>query len=684
MNDRKTMRKTDMYNPGKWKAAASCLFAVYMLIMTAACGNPLAEKPAGRDAGEFMTVHIRKAESAERTAVPGTLPDTGWFRVYICAENDAGTVYAQTETEADNETASVALSLSRLPASGNMVVRAEGFDSDDEPTRVLLYEGEGTAFTVASVPASVHITLVPVEGAGTIELEVHFPQFSGGDIIESVKVNIFTEYSNIAAGTPYATEVFEGTSIETHGGSRCITFELPDVPAGQRYLTLAFVRADGKTVYYTEKSVIVQNENTTNRWLVDGKPEEYLSLEEADFISSNTRLAGISLVPAGETGSVITDFDSDTETYLIIGSGTTDKHFGLSLTLMTEGQSFVASLNGHLIQYFNSVSPYEIYTLDTDDSPLLEKNKSNSLVITVTAPDGVTRKTYTITYLLPDTGSSVQTVYYVSEDGTETGTGDAPDTALNSVQLALNTIRNTNYNNQWPGYGTDNVSPAVILVSGKIEYTSISGINGAVGVNGMVDITGTNANDLYATYPPIILMGAGTGDNAGILDAEGGSGSERRVLYMENADVTLADNLTLTGGYGGTLNNTKYGGGVHVNGGTFTMSGGTISDNLTGDSGGGVYVTGSGSFIMSGGNIVSNTAISGGAVYITTASEFEFSGGIITRNTATSGAVYIYTGQVISLCRSGRLPQALLIMKPRTAAACISAAEAIRTAGLSP
>ena len=39
---------------------------------------------------------------------------------------------------------------------------------------------------------------------------------------------------------------------------------------------------------------------------------------------------------------------------------------------------------------------------------------------------------------------------------------------------------------------------------------------------------------------------------------------------------------------------------MYVNGGDFTMAGGTISDN-TADCGGGVCVTGSGSFNMEGG-----------------------------------------------------------------------------------
>jgi fibronectin type 3 domain-containing protein len=73
-----------------------------------------------------------------------------------------------------------------------------------------------------------------------------------------------------------------------------------------------------------------------------------------------------------------------------------------------------------------------------------------------------------------------------------------------------------------------------------------------------------------------------------------------------------------------------YGGGVYVSGGTFTMNGGAISGNTTSGHGGGVYVDSSGTFIMSGGEISGNTAAySGVSVWGT----FTMNGGTISDNT---------------------------------------------------
>jgi len=93
-----------------------------------------------------------------------------------------------------------------------------------------------------------------------------------------------------------------------------------------------------------------------------------------------------------------------------------------------------------------------------------------------------------------------------------------------------------------------------------------------------------------------------------------------------------------------------YGGGVYVSGGTFIMSGGEISGNISGNNnfdgissyGGGVYVDG-GTFTMSGGKISGNTSSSsyshsyGGGVYVVSGT-FTMSGGEISGNTSSSSS----------------------------------------------
>ncbi len=115
------------------------------------------------------------------------------------------------------------------------------------------------------------------------------------------------------------------------------------------------------------------------------------------------------------------------------------------------------------------------------------------------------------------------------------------------------------------------------------------------------------------------------------------------------------------------------GGGVYVGGGTFTMNGGYISDNsqgvfvsdsdftlnggsITGNEGRGILVY-DGNVRISGGTISNNNGGNGGGVYFSSSNEaksFEMSGGVIRDNTASDfyntakgGGVYIKEGTFI-------------------------------------
>ena len=81
---------------------------------------------------------------------------------------------------------------------------------------------------------------------------------------------------------------------------------------------------------------------------------------------------------------------------------------------------------------------------------------------------------------------------------------------------------------------------------------------------------------------------------------------------------------------------TGHGGGVHVDDGTFSISGSVIiTNNEAEKDGGGVYVHSAGTFVMSGGEISDNTAATnGGGVCANTTGVFEMSNGKITENEA--------------------------------------------------
>ena len=91
----------------------------------------------------------------------------------------------------------------------------------------------------------------------------------------------------------------------------------------------------------------------------------------------------------------------------------------------------------------------------------------------------------------------------------------------------------------------------------------------------------------------------------------------------------------------GNTSSYQYGGGVHINGGTLTISGGEISGNTSSYYyGGGVYVV-SGTLTMAGGEISGNTGI--GGVYIASDGTFTMAGGEISGNTGT-GVYFVSDG----------------------------------------
>jgi uncharacterized repeat protein (TIGR02543 family) len=154
-----------------------------------------------------------------------------------------------------------------------------------------------------------------------------------------------------------------------------------------------------------------------------------------------------------------------------------------------------------------------------------------------------------------------------------------------------------------------------------------------------------------------------------------GRSSNTRPLVTVNSGGTL--NMYTGAKISGNTTSISYqyygGGGVSINGGAFTMSGGEISDNIASSSsaypsyGGGVYIN-NGTFTMSGGKISGNTASSsyssssyGGGVCIN-GGTFTMSGGEISGNTASSsyysyysygGGVCIYSGSFIKSSSGG-------------------------------
>jgi hypothetical protein len=164
---------------------------------------------------------------------------------------------------------------------------------------------------------------------------------------------------------------------------------------------------------------------------------------------------------------------------------------------------------------------------------------------------------------------------------------------------------------------------------------------------------GKNGGGVYNGGTFKMIEGEISGNTAGSC---GGGVSNGYYSSFTMSGGTISDNTANVGGgvhldifsentiMGGEISgNTafKQGGGVFNSGARlFVMSGGTVSGNSA-EEGGGVYHGGD-VFTMSGGKITSNTAAFGGGVYVYNNYAFNRKGGVISDNTATNKCNDVY------------------------------------------
>lgn len=181
----------------------------------------------------------------------------------------------------------------------------------------------------------------------------------------------------------------------------------------------------------------------------------------------------------------------------------------------------------------------------------------------------------------------------------------------------------------------------------KVRLTENIVMTGAVTVNNgnrlTIDLNGHTLTAAANSQAFRIQGGALTIEDSigtGVIQGSGTVTGNGGAIWMSSSDSNNA--LTLTGGTIRGFTATD-GGGVYVDGGSFEMSGGTISACNATNAGGGVYVS-SGSFKMSGGSIEDCTAHEGAGVKVYASNgktaSFSMTGGEI-QNCNTDG-VSIY------------------------------------------
>jgi uncharacterized repeat protein (TIGR02543 family) len=230
-----------------------------------------------------------------------------------------------------------------------------------------------------------------------------------------------------------------------------------------------------------------------------------------------------------------------------------------------------------------------------------------------------------------------------------------PTTSLQAALtwLAANAVEGGEYT--IPLSATESLAPQTLSYSGKTVSITITGDS----TERMVRLSSSGSlftvgSGVTLTLGENVTLQGRTGNNAALVNVNSGG-----TLVMETgAKITSNTNSDSNGSF--------YGGGVRVNGGTFTMNGGAISGNTVGtlsssssSNGGGVYVS-SGTFTLNGGAISGNTAASygyanGGGVSVA-GGTFTQSGGTISDNTASTYN-YNANGGGVSVDSSGTFIQ---------------------------
>ena len=275
--------------------------------------------------------------------------------------------------------------------------------------------------------------------------------------------------------------------------------------------------------------------------------------------------------------------------------------------------------------------------------------------------------------------------------------------ALNEFIMSGNAVISENTATNGNGGGVYmNSAPEVTMNGGSITGNTAANNGGGVyafsGTFTMNDgtiagnkATAKNGGGVYANGSTAFTVKGGTIGGSTAADANAakyGGG-----VYVKNGTFTMSGgkvtgNSASKDGGGvrldkGTFNmsgsavisrNTAdgYGGGVDANDGSFTMSGGSITGNTTTNEspdwsgGGGVFVFDDGSFTMSGGSITGNNAIRGGGVELTGSGTMTVSGSVQITNNWQKGTLDSANGLYVQGSRGK--PENLYLYSGKTVA----------------
>ncbi len=170
-----------------------------------------------------------------------------------------------------------------------------------------------------------------------------------------------------------------------------------------------------------------------------------------------------------------------------------------------------------------------------------------------------------------------------------------------------------------------------ITASSSLSWKHVMTVNGG-GKLTITDSAGSGKFTTSSSVKPFSLVkvdgGNFTLDGGTLENSKGGY----HAIQMNSGTTTINGGTIQNSG----VANTDHGGGISVASGDLTINGGTIKNNKA-KTGAGIQFQGGGNFTMTGGSVTKNTASSngGGLYFKDCAGEIKFEGGSVTENTAT-------------------------------------------------
>jgi len=257
-------------------------------------------------------------------------------------------------------------------APGTWTFNATGYTADGVPVT------QGTTVKAFEENEIVKLTITmnflsTEAGIGSVSLPVRFPGDEGIDYLSAQ-----LSQNGAAVGDPITPAIpAPGTD-----GTITATIAASDIPSGNYEMKVLFKRGGsaGTTALVLDEGVNVRDSVATNRWFINGILVETLNLESGDFDSSDASLSDIIL-----TLNTGTAYGYEFAPPLTV--------YGFSLNEPFSVTPKAAEYSSDISYSWNGGDSVPIAS-GTTSATLTPTAGRDSLIITVTAPDRQTTKTY--------------------------------------------------------------------------------------------------------------------------------------------------------------------------------------------------------------------------------------------------------------------------------------------------